>query len=253
MEELELLQLVTFGVKGPARESSARLVILLAFPLTEKGGINTFVRNLIGALESEFEVKPLLIVSERFIARAGRRKAQLETAARHLMALLRVKPDIIHTHEHPALLAAAVVYRMLSRRGVRVVHTIHVHPIQRRSLWKRLVLGWMLRRCWTVTVVAHATADRLNLIATPAPNDVRVIQGAARMCSRAASDAQVAAFKQTLHIGNAPTICQISPLNLSAKVAGVVRLLEATALIRQRIPTVQYSWLVTETCVRKWS
>lgn len=220
-------------------ESVVRLVTLLPFPLTDKGGINTFVRNLIEELGAEFEVTPLLIASDRFTARSGRYLAHLEVAIRHVLAMLRLKPDIVHTHEHAALLAAAILYRILSPRPVRVVHTIHIHPAQRRSLWKRLVLGWMLRRCWSVTVVARATADRLDMIATPVPNHIRVIHGAARVHARERADGQVAAFTRSLQIGDGPTICQISPLNLPAKVAGVARLIEATALIRQRMPAVQ--------------
>jgi glycosyltransferase involved in cell wall biosynthesis len=215
------------------------VVTLLPFPLTDKGGINTFVRNLTEALVRDFEVTPQVVASDRFTARSGRPLAQFSVAVRQLLAMLSVRPDIVHTHEHPALLAAAIVYRVLARRRVRVVHTIHVHPAEPRSLWKRLVLGWMLRRCWAVTAVARATADRLDMIATPVPNNVRIIRGAARVRSRPATDAVAAALKQSLRIGDGPTICQISPLNLPGKVAGIASLLEAIALIRQDTPDVQ--------------
>jgi len=36
-----------------------------------------------------------------------------------------------------------------------------------------------------------------------------------------------------------PIVCQISPLNLRAKVAGVTCLLEAMAIVRSRIPNIQ--------------
>ena len=222
-----------------ARNPAPRLVTLLPFPLSSKGGITTFVRNLTEALASEFEAEPLLIASEKFTARSGRPMAQLKVAARQVLAMLRTQPDIVHTHEHPALLGAAIAYGVLARRRVRVVHTVHVHPTRPRRLWRRLVLGWMLRRCWSVTAVASATAAHLDLIATPRPRGVRVIHGAASVHRRAATDVSVATLRRALRMGTGPTICQISPLNLPDKVSGVARLLAATALIRERVPDVQ--------------
>ena len=220
-------------------DQRTRLVTLLPFPLGAKGGINTFVGNFTEALACDFEVAPMLIASEKFTARSGRPLAQLNVAARQLLAMLRAKPDIVHTHEHPALLGAAIAYGMLSPRQVRVVHTVHVHPAQPRRLWKRLLLGWLLSRCWRVTAVAEATAAHLDMIASPPPRDVRIIHGAARVCPRAATDPSVAALRQSLRMGSGPTICQVSPLNLPGKVSGVARLLMATALIRERVPDVR--------------
>jgi glycosyltransferase involved in cell wall biosynthesis len=97
----------------------------------------------------------------------------------------------------------------------------------------------MLGRCWKVTAVARATANHLEEIATPAPRGVCVIHGAAHVLSRSATDVSVSALRHALHLGDGPTICQISPLNLPGKVSGVARLLAATALIREHLPDVQ--------------
>ena len=74
---------------------------LLPFPPSHTGGITTFVRELNAVLNTEYAVDLCLIASKRFTASPGRRVAQLLVAIRHLVQLLRFKPDIVHTHEHP--------------------------------------------------------------------------------------------------------------------------------------------------------
>ena len=217
-----------------------RVATLLSFPLSEPGGVSTFVAGLHAALERELGLQPLLIAPRRFRAGPGRRVDQLALAALQVGQLWRARPDVVHVHEHPALLAAAVLYRALAgRRQIRLVYTVHVEPTARRRWWKRAVLGWLLGRCAAVTVVSSDSASKLGLIAQPPPARVRVIHGAGEVHVRSPSDPAVRALWQRLALGDGPLLVQVAPMNLPRKVAGLGLLVEAVALVRQRYPGVR--------------
>lgn len=133
------------------------------------------------------------------------------------------------------LLAVAVAYGILARGAVRVIHTAHVDPVERRASWKRAVLGWLMARCWAVTAVSADTARRLDNVATPAPRAVRIIHGGADLRVRARDDPAVARFRATTQLGGGPVLCQVGTLNFPRKVEGVLRLINAFALVRARI------------------
>lgn len=214
-----------------------RVATLLSFPLTHPGGISTFVAGLLGALSGDPELELRLIAPPRFRAGPGQRLSQLTLAASQLVLLLRARPALVHTHEHPVLLGVAVLYRLLTAGRARVVHTVHVHPARRNSRWKRLVLGWLMGRCAAVTVVSRATADRLGDVATPTPAHASIVYGAASPRGLDRSHPAVRAFRTAYELGSGPILCQVGPLNFPDKVAGFVRLVEAFAnCVQPRFP-----------------
>ncbi len=187
------------------------------------------------ALERTFAVEVRLVTPPRTEARAGDRRSQAALVLKQCAQLLAYRPDIVHTHEHPANLAAAVMYRLIRGRRVRVVHTVHVEPAERRSWWKRVLLGWLFARCWAITAVSAHTAAHLEQVALPAPSGVRVIQGAAELPVRAADDAAVLAFQQEYGLGAGPILCQVG-LNFRLKVAGAIQLIRALPHVRAEFP-----------------
>ena len=216
-----------------------RVATVLSLPLSHPSGVTTFVSGLLGALGQRAGLELSVIQPDRFKGGPGDRVSQLILASEQLFHLLRLRPDVVHNHEHPVLLASALAYAALAGRDIRVVHTVHVDPAERRSRWKRLALGWLLSRCWAVTTVARDTASRLPNIATPAPRRVRVIYGATSIRVRPRDDPEVVAFGDRFGLCGAPIICQIGPFNTPLKVAGIVALVEAFAVVRQQLPTAQ--------------
>lgn len=221
------------GLHRPA----VRIAILLPYPIAEPGGISTYVAGLLKARGRVPGARITLIAPRQFRARAGRRFAQGLLVAEQLGRLLRAQADVVHTHEHPSLLVAAVAYQALARRPVRVVHTVHIDPVERLAAWKRLVLGWLLARCWAVTTVSAHTASRLANVSEPVPAGIQVIRGGAHLQRRQHGDPAVAGFCERFGLGGGPVISQMGPMNAPLKVAGMVRLIEAFALVRQRWPT----------------
>ncbi len=221
---------------GPERPT--RVATLLSFPPSYPGGISTFVGSLLPAL-ARFAPEMHLVAPKRFRAGPGQRGSQMLLAIEQFLALLRTQPDIVHNHEHPALLAAAVAYRAVARLSVRVIHTVHIHPVERKSLIKRLLVGWLFSRCWSVTTVSQHTARSLANIAQPVPAAVRVVYGASEIPVRALDDPSVREFLAAHGVKGGPILCQVGPMNFPLKVAGIVRLIEAFDLLRREFPEAQ--------------
>lgn len=218
--------------------SQPLVATLLPFPLSYPGGVSTYVAGLSSAINQSGQARTCLIAPDSVQAGPGDRLSQLRLAARQFFSLWRLGPDTVHTHEHPALLASALLYQFVSRRPVRVVHTVHIEPATHWVSWKRRLMGYMLGRCSAVTAVSEHTAQRLGRIAEPAPAGVRVIYGGADVKLRHATDPEVGAFRVTYGIedDDGPLVCQISPLNFPRKVEGVRRLIEAFVTVRRAFP-----------------
>jgi glycosyltransferase involved in cell wall biosynthesis len=218
-------------------ESVPRLAIQLPFPLSQPGGLSSFVSGLCQALIRDFPVDAFLIAPDRFRGGAGQPFSQLLLVVTQLVRLIWARPDIVHSHEHPSLLMAAIAYRFLARKRVRIVHTIHVDAGDGRPGWKRVVLGWLLSRCSAVTAVSEHTARNLGKVATPVPPVVTVIRGGANMKMRDRESDEVRQFCDQFGIGEGPILCQMGPLNFRLKVAGILHLIEALVLVRERFPS----------------
>jgi glycosyltransferase involved in cell wall biosynthesis len=233
---------VADGDTSPSpRPARIRVATLLSSPPRPGTGIGTFILGLTEALERNPELELVLIAPSSDRGHAGRPGSQLLLAIHQLKELRRVRPDVIHTHDHPALLAAAVAYRRLSGGHARVLYTSHFDPVDKRSLLRRLLLGWLLSSCEAVTVVAEDSVAKLALMATPTPKRsvIRVVPGAATVRIRDKRDPAVVAFSASIGHDGGPLLLQVSNFIFPAKVEGAFRLLEALALVRRRIPDVR--------------
>jgi glycosyltransferase involved in cell wall biosynthesis len=238
----------TAGDRAAApRTRPLKVATLLSFPLGPGTGLGVFLLGLNEALQRNPGLELVLIAPESVRGAAGRRGSQTRLAFEQMRELRRTSPDVIHTHDHPALLAAAVAYRLLVKRSVRVVYTAHLDWVEPRALWKRAMLGWLLARCAAVTVVAQNTAGKLHLVATPVPGPdvVRVVPGAATVRIRDRSDPAVVAFGAGIGHVAGPVILQVSNFWFPAKVEGSVRLMEAMVTVRRRFPSVRLIMLGT--------
>jgi L-malate glycosyltransferase len=209
-----------------------RIATLLSFPVNHPGGISTFVRGLLGSLERQFEVDHELVAPPSFTAGPGQTFHQIALAVRQFFSLARSRPRVVINHEHAVLLIAAVAYRLLVQPRARVIHTVHIQPVARLSLARRLLLGWLLQRCYAVIAVSKYTADAVTMTATPAPRRIEIIHGATDIETPPSDAPEVAVLRRTFDLGSGPIICQVGPLNFPMKVEGVIRLAQAMARIR---------------------
>jgi glycosyltransferase involved in cell wall biosynthesis len=225
----------------PPDRPPIRVATLLSSPPQPGTGIGTFILGITEVLKRNPDLELLMIAPGDDRGHKGRPGSQLLLAWHQLLELRRARPSVVHAHDHPALVAAAVVYRMLSGRAVRVLYTSHFDPVDRRSLWRRLLLGWLLTRCEVVTVAAEDSVAKLTLMATPTPPPakVRVVRGAATVVVRDKLDPAVTAFSAKIGHRSGPLLLQVSNFIFPAKVEGAFRLLQALPLIRQRIPDVR--------------
>lgn len=221
-----------------------RVATLLSFPPEPGTGLGTFIIGMTDALRRNTRLSLVMVAPDSDRSEAGRPGSQILFAFQQLLQLRRVRPDVVHTHDHPALLAAAVGYRTLASGHVRVVYTSHLDPVEKRSILKRRVLGWLLRRCDAVTVAARDTISKMPLLATPAPaaGRVRVVPGAGTVRVREQSDPEVAAFAASLGLRaslgrrGSPVLLQVSNFVFPAKVEGTLLLMEAMALVIRTYP-----------------
>jgi glycosyltransferase involved in cell wall biosynthesis len=224
-----------------------RVATLLSFPLGPGTGLGVFLLGLTDALRRNQGLELVLIAPNVVRGGAGRRGSQTLLAIQQMLQLRRTRPDVIHTHDHPALLAAAVGYRQLSRGSVRVIYSSHLDWVERRALWKRLLLGWLLARCAAVTVVAENSAGKLSLVATPVPGPdiVRVVPGAATVRVRDKHDPAVIAFGKSIGHRGGPVLLQVSNFWFPAKVEGSLRLMEAFVEVLRHVPSARLILLGT--------
>jgi L-malate glycosyltransferase len=224
-----------------------RVATLLSFPPGPGTGLGTFIVGLTEALQEHSDLEHVMVAPDEERAKAGRRLSQLLIGFSQMLQLSRIKPDVIHTHDHPALLAGAVGYKMLAGDSVRVVFTSHLDPVDRRARWKRRLFGWLLSHCSAVTLAAHDSIAKLDLLATPIPSSevIRVVPGAAVVRVRRKSDSEVRAFGSSLGIREGPVLLQVSNFIYPAKVEGTLRLLRAMVAVNRRFPAAHLMLLGT--------
>src|SRR3954451_13647479 len=115
----------------PARGAMAayEAVTLLGFPASESGGIAAFVRALLAALEAAHGTSFPLVAPTPEEIRQG---CWPRTALRLFRTPLVARAPPIHNHETLPLLAVALLVKALLPHRVRVVHTVHVDPAERK-------------------------------------------------------------------------------------------------------------------------
>ncbi len=234
---------------APAGRPSRRTKVatLLSVPAVPGSGLGTFVLGLFDRLRHRDDLELVLIAPDIERGAAGRRASQMLLAARQVAQLVAARPDVVHVHDHPVLLGAAVAYRVLSGGRVRVVFSSHLDPAGPRARWKRVALGRLLRHCSAVTVVSQDGADKLPLFAEPVPKPeiVRIVPGAADVRVRERTDPAVRAFAASIGHVDGPVLLQVSNFTYPAKVAGTLRLIQAMADVRAYVPNVRLILLGT--------
>ncbi|MFC7538743.1 glycosyltransferase family 4 protein [Siccirubricoccus deserti] len=166
------------------------------------------------------------------------RLGQLRIAARLFRALLKARPRAIQNHENLPLLAVALLGKLLSPGRVRVVHTVHVDPAERKPWLKRALIAAMFALCDRVVVVSRDTSRRLDNMALPLPRNVEVIYGAPPPAPAPAAEA-LAGYAAAHRLGPGPVICQITRFYYPLKVQGAERLLAAFRMVRRTVPEAQ--------------
>ncbi|WP_149535810.1 glycosyltransferase family 4 protein [Siccirubricoccus phaeus] len=208
---------------------------LLAFPVEESGGIAAFVRALLTALQGAYGPRFPLVAPTPDEAR---RLPWSRLGPLLFQRLRTARPDAIHNHENLPMLGLALLLKLLSLGRVRVVHTVHVDPAERKPFVKRVLIGALFACCDHVVVVSEDTGRRIGNMAVPFRRNIRVIYGAPPPATPPTPEA-LAGFARAYGLGPGPVICQITRFYYPLKVAGAARLLEAFRMVRQHVPQAQ--------------
>jgi len=210
-------------------------------PGPRAGGPGSFVEGLLAALRRNPNVDAILVAPEATLGGPHQRLSQLRLLIQQFWQLWRLRPDVIHSHGHPALLAAALAYRAVSGRSARVIFTAHIDPVDRGTRWTRWALGRLLSYCASITVFSRSSVPKLSLIAEPVPRleATHVIRAAAAVRVRKKDDPDVIRFGAQIGYRGGPLLLQVSNFNFPAKVAGALLLLDAFVIVRERFPSAQ--------------
>jgi glycosyltransferase involved in cell wall biosynthesis len=211
---------------------------MLAYPVSYLDGASRFALRLLNALQRDKELEAFALAPAHLGAAPRRPILQIIVGLEQVCNLVVRRPDVVHVHEHPVMLAAAVAYRALTGGSARIVYTVHIEPTEPRAHWKRAILGWLLGHCSVVTAVSADTARRLGRIATPLPRKITVIHGGAEIAERSADDPAVADFRSKYGIDSGPVLCQIG-VNFPRKVKGVLRLIETLPRLQGEFPGIR--------------
>ena len=108
-------------------KTKVKIAMCVHYWLTSKGGIVSFVRNLVEALNGQELWDIIIVTSDKHNTNGGSVKRdgliKIFMPLQVFCALLKTKPDIIHVHEHFWLLFGAVVYKFFHK--TRLVFTLH--------------------------------------------------------------------------------------------------------------------------------
>src|SRR2546421_798472 len=196
-----------------------RLAHLTPYTDPVVGGISSYVRELSAAYQSMgIEQLGLSVVGKtnRTFRVLGPRKIAFLVRATY--KLLRWKPDVIHSHAHWHVLLPGIIVKLL-RPSARVLFTFHTEPASEGGVVRSALLRALLNFCDGVAFVSRALRNSMNL---PGSIPQGVVYAAAeqhRPSPRSSED------------GRRPEIVFVGPLVWPRKVAGVLLLLDAFAMI----------------------
>jgi len=128
------------------------------------GGVKTYLTNLVDALNKTGRVQTVVVFREgsdpeNFKVSGNR----FLFPVRAFLRLIKIRPDVIHSHGTWYCLMAGCLYKLFFRRA-RLIHTFHTQPAKEEKLpyFARLFLQTLINRCDVVTFVSESLKENIE-------------------------------------------------------------------------------------------
>ncbi len=129
---------------------------------SDGGGIKSYLIGLVNELK-----RRNLQVTVVFREGSDPQNIQLKTnkftfPLKALIKLIKIKPDVIHTHGDWYCLFPGVLLKKIY--GTRLIHTFHTEPSKDKelSLFGKAYLQWLIKNCNCVTFVSKGLEKKIN-------------------------------------------------------------------------------------------
>jgi len=212
-----------------------KLCMIVPYYSPSKGGITSYVSNLASTVHDKG-------VSVTVITREGENgnNIHLITSNKALfiirsgLMIFKLKPDVIHSHDHWYTLAPAILYKFFNLK-TGVVHTFHTDPMKEMKGLKRKIFEWLLSNCNVVTCVSIFLMKKIegNLKIT---TKIKVIYAGATGNNNFDVN-EINKFKEGYNLNDsAPILSFVGGLVWEKKVEGVKKLVEAFKDVTKEYP-----------------
>jgi len=209
----------------------------------EGGGMATYVIGLITALKRNYNI--LIDV----ITEAGESSDSVNVLNTYplffpfkaFLTLLKLKPDVIHSHSHIRMLVPGILYKLLLHPKTKVIHTLHTYPsTSKKSIiikLKERIYEWLLSKCDAVTFVSKFQKREIekNL---KIKMKKRVVY--AGVLSQEANEKSVIEIKNNFELKDDDLVLSfIGNLSLKVKAEGANILIKAMKIVITKYPKIK--------------
>lgn len=239
-------------IKDKSVEGKRKVVMCSYYWLTTKGGITTFVYNLVTSMRKSNRWDIMVISTDKeqseYVKSISTRGflASIET----FFLFLKMHPEIIHIHGYGWMLLAAIVYKSIFQ-NTKVIRTFHTQPMLKKYIqdrgcclliqngFKRRVQNYLLSKCDYFTCPSNSLYNNLVQNGFPLSLDkTRIINGGVNDTSVPIND--VIKLQETHGIDqDYPILTICSVFEWEAKVAGIIKLVEAVKQLKENCPKIK--------------
>ena len=210
----------------------------------EGGGMATYVIGSITALKRNYNILIDIIteVGESSDSVNVLNTYPLFFPFKVFLTLLKLKPDVIHSHSHIRMLVPGILYKLLLHPKTKVIHTLHTYPseISKKSTVVRLkerIYEWLLSKCDAVTFVSKFQKREIEKNLKIRTKKKVVYAG---VLSQEANEKSVVEIKNNFGLKDDDLVLSfIGNLSLKVKAEGVNILIKAMKMVITKYPKVK--------------
>lgn len=202
---------------------------------SDGGGVKTFVVNLVDTLKKRKAEMYVLFREGKDFENYHGGKNKTVFSIRCFRNLIRISPDVIHSHGTWYCLLPGVLYKKIY--GCTLVHTFHTDPQRKLQILERRFFSILLNSCDKVTFVSKKLQSRIeDLDGLSIPRSVITYAG---VNVREVTDEEIELFCSKHRIGREATILLAQGMTAHPQKAdGLKLLIRAIQVLKEKYPNI---------------